>query len=40
MSLAVARTAWPADPTLAGALQRAPASNPKPGSFSATFRSV
>ena len=41
MSLAVARTAWPAaDQELAGAPQRAPASDPKLGSFSATLGSV
>ena len=41
MSSAVARTAWPAaDQELAGAPQRAPASDPKLGSFSATLRSV
>ena len=40
MSSAIARTAWPANPMLAGAVQRAPASDPKPDSFSATLRSV
>jgi putative transposase len=41
MSSAVARTAWPAaDQELAGAPQRAPASDPKLGSFSATLGSV
>ena len=41
MSSAVARTAWPAaDQELAGAAQRAPASDPKLGSFSATLGSV
>jgi putative transposase len=39
MSSAAARTAWPAtDQELAGAVQRAPASDPKPDSFSATLR--
>jgi putative transposase len=41
MSSAVARTAWPAaEQELAGAAQRAPASDPKLGSFSATPGSV
>jgi putative transposase len=41
MSSAVARTAWPAaDQELAGAPQRAPASDPKLGSFSASLGSV
>ena len=41
MSSALARTAWPAaEPELAGAAQRALASDPKPDSFSATLRSV
>jgi transposase InsO family protein len=36
----VARTAWPApDQELAGAVQRAPASEPEPKRFSATLRS-
>jgi putative transposase len=34
MSSAIARTAWPADQELAGAMQRAPASDPKSHSFS------
>ncbi len=39
MSSAAARTAWPVtDQELAGAVQRAPASDPKPDSFSATLR--
>ncbi len=37
-SSAVARTAWPADRELAGAVQRAPASDPKPASLSAALR--
>ena len=38
-SSAGARTAWPAaEQELAGAVQRAPASDPKPDSFSATLR--
>ncbi len=37
-SSAIARTAWPADQELAGAMQRAPASEPKPDSFSAALR--
>jgi putative transposase len=41
MSSAAARTAWPAaNQELAGAVQRALASDPKPDSFSATLRSV
>jgi putative transposase len=41
MSSAVARTAWPAaDQELAGAAQRAPTSDPKLSSFSATLRSM
>ena len=40
-SSAVARTAWPAiDQELAGALQRAPTSDPKLSSFSATLRNI
>jgi len=40
MSSAIARTAWPAaDQELARAVQGAPASDPKPNSFSATLRS-
>ena len=35
---ALAHTAWPADQELAGAMQRAPASDPKPYSFSVTLR--
>ncbi len=35
---AVARTAWPANRMLAGAVQRAPASDPKPDSFSAALK--
>ena len=35
-SSAIARTAWPAE--LAGAVQRAPTSDPKPDSFSAALR--
>jgi putative transposase len=39
MSSAIARTAWPAaEQELAGTAQRAPASDPNPGSFSATLR--
>ena len=38
-SSAIARTAWPADQELAGAVQRAPASDPKPDSFSTALRS-
>jgi putative transposase len=37
-SSAIARTAWPAQPQLAGAVQRAPASDAKPDSFSAALR--
>jgi putative transposase len=37
-SSAIARTAWPAQPQLAGAVQRAPASDTKPDSFSAALR--
>ena len=37
-SSAVARTAWPAKPMLAGAVQCAPASDPKPDSFSTALR--
>ena len=37
-SSAVARTAWPAE--LAGAVQRAPTSDPKPDSFSTALRGV
>src|SRR5271155_4993262 len=41
MSSASARTAWPAaEPELAGAVQRAPTSDPKLSSFSATLRSM
>jgi putative transposase len=36
---AIAHTAWPANQMLAGAMQRAPASVPKPDSFPATLRS-
>jgi len=36
-SSAIARTAWPAQ-ELAGAVQGAPASDPKPDSFSAALR--
>ena len=36
---AIARTAWPADQELAGAMQRAPASDPKLDSFSTALRS-
>jgi len=39
MSSAIARTAWPADQELAGAMRRAPASDPKPHSFSTAFKS-
>jgi Integrase core domain len=40
MSSAIARTAWPAaEPELAGAPQRAPASDPKPDRFSTALRS-
>jgi putative transposase len=39
VSSAVARTAWPADQELAGAAQRAPASDPKPNRFSTALRS-
>jgi putative transposase len=39
MSSAIARTAWPADQQLAGAMQRAPASHPKPHSFSTALKS-
>jgi hypothetical protein len=35
-SSAIARTAWPAE--MAGAMQRAPTSDPKPDSFSAALR--
>jgi putative transposase len=38
-SSAIARTAWPAQPELAGALQRAPASSPKPDRFSSALGS-
>jgi putative transposase len=38
-SSALARTAWPADQELAGAMQRAPASDPKPDRFSTALRS-
>jgi len=38
-SSAIARTAWPADQELADAVQRAPASDPKPDSFSTALRS-
>jgi putative transposase len=38
-SSAIARTAWPAEEELAGAVQRAPASNPKPDRFSTALRS-
>ena len=38
-SLAIARTAWPADRMLTGAAQCAPASDPKPGRFSTALRS-
>jgi putative transposase len=38
-SSAIARTAWPADQELAGAVQPAPASDPKPDSFSTALRS-
>jgi len=39
-SSAIARTAWPAaEPELAGAAQRALASDPKPGRFSTALRS-
>ncbi len=38
-SSAIARTAWPADQELAGAMQRAPASDPKPDSFSTALGS-
>jgi len=41
MSSAIARTAWPAaGGELAGAAQSAPASDPKPDSFSATLSRV
>jgi transposase InsO family protein len=39
MSSATARTAWPAEPELAGAVQRAPTSDPKPDRFSTALRS-
>jgi putative transposase len=39
VSSAIARTAWPADQELAGAAQRAPASDPKPDRFSTALRS-
>jgi putative transposase len=39
MSSAIARTAWPADQELAGAMQRVPASDPKPHSFSTALKS-
>jgi hypothetical protein len=35
----LARTAWPANQELAGAMQRAPASDPKPDRFSTALRS-
>jgi Integrase core domain len=38
-SSAVARTAWPAEPELAGAMQSAPASNPKLDCFSTALGS-
>jgi hypothetical protein len=38
-SSAIARTAWPADQELAGAVQRAPASDPKLDRFSTALRS-
>jgi len=37
-SSAGARTDWPAKPMLAGAVQCAPASDPKPDSFSAAVK--
>ena len=39
MSSAIARTAWPTDQELAGAMQRVPASDPKPHSFSTARQS-
>jgi Integrase core domain len=38
-SSAIARTAWPADQKLAGAMQRAPPSDPTPNRFSSALRS-
>jgi putative transposase len=38
MSSAIARTAWPADQELAGAMQRVPASDLKPNSFSSALK--
>jgi Integrase core domain len=37
-SSALSRTAWPADRELTGAVQRAPASEPKPNSFSTALK--
>jgi len=39
MSSAIARTAWPADQQLAGAVRCAPVSDPKPDRFSTALRS-
>ena len=39
MNSAIARTAWPADQELAGAVQRATASDPKPVRFSTALKS-